>query len=883
MAKKQSANSDDDVLLNINITGREQLTETRKDAKALNDEMAKGGKQDISKPTQSLKQQLREAIVEAQKLLTEGKKGTAEYRNAAKRVAEIKDNIQELNKTFEAFDPDNKFKVFANTAAAGAKIVQGYAGAMAFLGVNSEDAQKTIAKLQGIMAFTDAISSLADLKDSYRDLLLVLGLGEKQAAKSVAATAEVATAAEVSAQTQIAAQEAVLAAEQATAAATVAAEEAATAARLEGVASSETLTAAQEAAVVASRAVGEAIAAEVVAREALTAATIAGAEANAETIVATEGVAAAEVEATVAATGFGTALKLIGIGLIISAVAYLITNFDKLKAGVGKLFPALKDGTKIFNEIKEVAFGVGNVILQYLIAPIKVLIDVLKGDFKGALQDMKDGFNIVKNFNEGVAYEAKSIAEAAEKERQKRQIEINERKIAELRALGKNTTKLELETNKLKQGQLDKDDKDFKKNQADLESEYTVIYNTELKRRNDIYKAKLKTDLDAIKANNIAAKKIVEEGLGSQREVELKDVDIKYKIEIDLLNKRREANKKYNEDLITLTTAKKIEESRINKKYDDLATTYNKKADEAYFTEYEKRAAQIKIDAENALKAATTPGQKAKVLSTQAFLNNANMSESIASSASSAANTNLTRVESDNRPMDTDSPDQARTKVAALENARLDAENAAYELKKAQKAGQYEELAQLDADHEKNLTDIALENADARKQIADYEREARLKNLDLISQGLNAASDIAGNNTVAGKALAIASTTISTYLSAQQAFQSQFQPVADYTSPIRGALAAGIAVVAGLANVKKILSVKVPAKGGSGGGGAVGAAPTINTTVLNQSNNGSGGVQAAIQKANEDSKQKQLRAYIVNKDLNDQAAKDKYYQAQSSY
>ena len=93
---------------------------------------------------------------------------------------------------------------------------------------------------------------------------------------------------------------------------------------------------------------------------------------------------------------------------------------------------------------------------------------------------------------------------------------------------------------------------------------------------------------------------------------------------------------------------------------------------------------------------------------------------------------------------------------------------------------------------------------------------------------------------MAGKALAIAAATVSTYLSAQKAYESQFKPLAIVDSPVRGAIAAGIAVATGLGNIKKIMSVPVPGKSGGGGSmpsvGSIPAPiiPSVATTTINQ-------------------------------------------------
>lgn len=81
--------------------------------------------------------------------------------------------------------------------------------------------------------------------------------------------------------------------------------------------------------------------------------------------------------------------------------------------------------------------------------------------------------------------------------------------------------------------------------------------------------------------------------------------------------------------------------------------------------------------------------------------------------------------------------------------------------------------------------------------------------LTLTNQALGNLTQLLGKNSAAGKAAAIAQTTIDTYLAAQKAYTSQLI-AGDPTSPVRGAIAAASAVASGLANVKKITSTKTP-------------------------------------------------------------------------
>ena len=72
------------------------------------------------------------------------------------------------------------------------------------------------------------------------------------------------------------------------------------------------------------------------------------------------------------------------------------------------------------------------------------------------------------------------------------------------------------------------------------------------------------------------------------------------------------------------------------------------------------------------------------------------------------------------------------------------------------------------------------------------------------------------------KAANIATALITTYQNATSAYASQFTPIPTPDSPIRGGIAAGIAVATGLANVAKISQQKFEGGGSVGGGGGGG-------------------------------------------------------------
>ena len=124
-----------------------------------------------------------------------------------------------------------------------------------------------------------------------------------------------------------------------------------------------------------------------------------------------------------------------------------------------------------------------------------------------------------------------------------------------------------------------------------------------------------------------------------------------------------------------------------------------------------------------------------------------------------------------------------------------------YEYNRQQQFGA--QLANINQEQKDKLTEIELEFQAIRQKIRDQERAAELEQQNLAIAGLDALAEIAGRESELGKALAIASTTISTYQAAQQAYASQLTiPTPD--APVRAAVAAGVAVAQGLARVLAI-------------------------------------------------------------------------------
>lgn len=144
------------------------------------------------------------------------------------------------------------------------------------------------------------------------------------------------------------------------------------------------------------------------------------------------------------------------------------------------------------------------------------------------------------------------------------------------------------------------------------------------------------------------------------------------------------------------------------------------------------------------------------------------------------------------------------------------------------KALDEEMAAEFEAD--KKRVSQELKNSKERQKIAD----AEYKHKQMITQQtgilLQAGAQLAGESTAVGKAMAVAAATISTYQSAQAAYQAAFMPVPTYASPVLGAINMAAAIAVGLANIKSILSVD--SSGGTGYGSSSSAGAAVSTPAV---------------------------------------------------
>jgi len=153
---------------------------------------------------------------------------------------------------------------------------------------------------------------------------------------------------------------------------------------------------------------------------------------------------------------------------------------------------------------------------------------------------------------------------------------------------------------------------------------------------------------------------------------------------------------------------------------------------------------------------------------------------------------------------------------------------------------------------------------DARIELAKKEKEAKIQAAEAAAATLSGLADLLGKETAAGKAAAVASATISTFLSAQKAYESTVGiPI---VGPVLAPINAALAIASGIKSVKSILSVKTPNGGGgaaptinapSGGSAPLAAAPSFNVV----------GTSGQNQIAQSLGNQAPVKAYVVSNDV----------------
>ncbi|MGJ1192732.1 hypothetical protein [Sphingobacterium siyangense] len=608
--------------------------------------------------------------------------------------------------------------------------------------------------------------------------------------------------------------------------------------------------------------------------------------ATGEASTATTGLASATNTATTSTKLFGTAFKAIGIGLIVSAIALLVANFDKLKEVVFNLVPGLKD----------VAQFLGNIIQKI-------------SDFVGLTSEAQRELEKLKKLNQGIVTGIDSQIEMLSAMNDK------EKEVYEL-SLKRNSLKRQslIETAKVNKKLNDEEQKQL----IELNTERNVLILSERKRINDLAKERAEknkqtydTLLSQLKGYLKEAEKVTYSANHNSRQTDLKNLSDKYKEQIAVA-------RKLNQDISKLEQAERIERNIINKKYDDEYFNYIKGNSRQFLDDFSKEYLET-IESYTKQKENATAEQKADLdarLNNQlTYLSQLKQLSISQKEAEKDLNSSSTKNEIDEddsfkiQRQKFDAQLQAQkdyedtllaitTETKNLENSEIQRlyEEGQARLKElmADPAINANEITNVQAElnaklsaieannkeiedatiaHNNNIQKAEKANTKGKKKIMDEESKAKLDNLAIVGDATEQASQLLGESTVAGKTLAIAGATIDSYSAGAKVMKEVPYPM---NIPAMASV-----IMSGLATVKKIMSVKVPNESGSGGADTpTYSAPVINSTVLKTAENGTDKLSDVISQSNEN---QVVKAYITNSDLETNEQKNQFIKRTSSY
>jgi len=143
---------------------------------------------EIQDNSKSLKAQYKEAVAELQKVSAQYGETSEQAVKAAKAAAELKDQIGFSKDLVDSFNPDAKFNALTRSVGGVLDGFQAFEGALGLIGVESEDLQKTMVRLQSVMALSQGLQGLMEAKDSFKQLGSVAANALKGIRAGVAAT-----------------------------------------------------------------------------------------------------------------------------------------------------------------------------------------------------------------------------------------------------------------------------------------------------------------------------------------------------------------------------------------------------------------------------------------------------------------------------------------------------------------------------------------------------------------------------------------------------------------------------------------------------------------------------------------------------------------------
>lgn len=188
-----AANPEEEKALNLEIAKQVTTLETLK--KKYDELNNSPGTDQQTEGFVKLRGAIEAATNEAFNLEIQFGKGSAEAEAAKARAADLKNQYDTLKKSIDVLNPDAPFKAAETVIGGLIGSLQTATGTLQLFGAESEQVQEIAARLQGLFNFAQGINTIFSLKDSFSNLLVVMGLTRTATVANTAATVAQGTAA----------------------------------------------------------------------------------------------------------------------------------------------------------------------------------------------------------------------------------------------------------------------------------------------------------------------------------------------------------------------------------------------------------------------------------------------------------------------------------------------------------------------------------------------------------------------------------------------------------------------------------------------------------------------------------------------------------------
>jgi hypothetical protein len=530
--------------------------------------------------------------------------------------------------------------------------------------------------------------------------------------------------------------------------------------------------------------------------------------------------------------GFGKAIIATGVGALVAALGLLIANFDKVKEVMMKLFP-------VFEELGKF---IGGLITGFT-------------DFIGLTNEAERNLEALGKSNEKLNDDINNKIKllSAQGGKEKEIYDLRRQQINNELALLQQTSKVK--------GELTDEEQ---KRQKELLTENAV-------EAANFYKFQGEQEKAAAEKSKAAAEKAKAEA-DKRRALELEAQGILEDAKLEMLDKRQQEEAAVEKDFEA--KRKKLKEAGIKddgslemarqNRLAEIDKQYKEEAD-AREQDFQKRLNDIRTEIR--LAGIKDENEKAKqqiLLDFESKRQDVLANEKLTGEQRIALQLELAQQEQQQLAALQLTIDQQNAEKALLElDMQMKEADASFQIQKDlidRKEALSLEQFQKGLITEQQYNEAIKGYSDARIEIDRKENEAKMQNAAMAAGLLNTVSSLVGKNTAAGKATAIAATTIDTYLGAQKAYVSQLIP-GDPSSPIRAAIAAAIAVAGGIKNVREIAKTKVPGGGAASAPSINASAPAAVAQVPTIGNSPITALGAAMQPT------QPLRAYVVESDV----------------